>query len=222
MSKAITLLLALAGVLSSAHGQGTSPGSQKAAMCMGCHNIQGYQASFPEVYKVPRISGQSSAYIAAALNAYKKGERKHPSMRAIAASLTDKDIAELSAFYEQENSGSVKGVAMSGATAGTTAAPNAPANVGALLAKGACASCHGADYNKPIAPNYPKLAGQHGDYLYAALRAYGTENHALVGRANAIMAGQVKPFSRAELRAMADHLASLPGDLRTVPQPRFR
>src|SRR4051812_24984231 len=53
----------------------------KTAMCMGCHGILRYQTSFPEVYKVPLIFGQSAKYIASALNAYKKGERKHPTMR---------------------------------------------------------------------------------------------------------------------------------------------
>jgi len=76
-------------------------GKQKIAMCIGCHGIPGYQASFPEVHKVPMISGQSAKYISAALLAYQKGERKHPTMRGIAESLTDKDIADLSAYYEQ-------------------------------------------------------------------------------------------------------------------------
>jgi mono/diheme cytochrome c family protein len=53
-------------------------------MCIGCHGIAGYQASFPEVHKVPMISGQNAKYITASLVAYKKGERKHPTMRAIA------------------------------------------------------------------------------------------------------------------------------------------
>src|SRR6476469_701181 len=52
----------------------------KIAMCLGCHNIIGYQASFPEVYKVPKIAGQSAGYIEAALHEYKGGERKHPTM----------------------------------------------------------------------------------------------------------------------------------------------
>ena len=55
-------------------------GENKIAMCIGCHGIQGYQASFPEVYKVPKISGQGEKYIANALTAYKKGERRHPTM----------------------------------------------------------------------------------------------------------------------------------------------
>ena len=96
------------------------------------------------------------------------------------------------------------------------------AEVAALLAKGACASCHGANYSKPIDPSYPKLAGQHADYLASALRAYGTQGNPHVGRSNAIMAGQVQAFKPAELKAMAKYLGSLPGELRTLPQPKFR
>jgi len=68
-------------------------------MCIGCHGIPGYRASFPEIHQVPMISGQGAKYIASALNAYKKGERKHPTMRGIAGSLSDQDIADVSAFY---------------------------------------------------------------------------------------------------------------------------
>jgi cytochrome c553 len=74
-------------------------GRRKSSMCAGCHNIPGYRTAFPEVYSVPRINGQHAAYIVSALKAYKSGERKHPSMRAIAASLSDEDMADLAAFY---------------------------------------------------------------------------------------------------------------------------
>ena len=47
-------------------------GEAKIAMCIGCHGIKGYQASFPEVYKVPKISGQTASYVVASLNAYQK------------------------------------------------------------------------------------------------------------------------------------------------------
>jgi cytochrome c553 len=184
-------------------------------MCIGCHGIPGYQASFPQVHKVPKISGQNGKYITAALNAYKKGERKHPTMRAIAGSLTDQDIADLAAFYEGHGASSVKTVADSAPAA-------APAEVAALLAKGGCAACHGANFNKPIDAGYPKLAGQYGDYLYVALKAYGTEGNAQVGRGNAIMGGQVKQFKHEELKQLADYIGSLQGDVRTVPESRFR
>ena len=69
------------------------------SMCTGCHTIPNYQASFPQVYRVPMISGQSAKYIEAALQGYKKGERNHPTMQAIAAQLSDKQIADLGAYY---------------------------------------------------------------------------------------------------------------------------
>ncbi len=72
---------------------------QKTSMCIGCHGIPGYKASFPAVHHVPKIGGQSAKYIEAALQAYRKGDRSHPTMRGIAASLSDQDITELAAYY---------------------------------------------------------------------------------------------------------------------------
>lgn len=69
------------------------------SMCTGCHTIPGYQASFPRVYRVPKIGGQSAKYIEAALQSYKKGERDHPTMQAIAKGLTDQQIADIAAYY---------------------------------------------------------------------------------------------------------------------------
>ena len=74
----------------------------KIEACIGCHGIPGYKATFPEVYRVPMIGGQSAKYIEAALHAYKKGDRKHPSMRGIAADLSDQDIADVAAYYSQQ------------------------------------------------------------------------------------------------------------------------
>lgn len=200
---------------SSAQAQGVTgdplAGQKKADMCIGCHSIPGYQNSFPEVHKVPMISGQSGKYIVSALNAYKKGERKHPTMRGIAGSLSEQDMADLAAYYA--------------AQAGK-AAPEAPkaANVAAaaLIEKGACASCHGANFSKPIDPSYPKVAGQHADYLYVALKAYTVEGNKVVGRGNAIMGGIAKQFSHAEMKTLASYLSSLEGEMTVVPQPRFR
>jgi cytochrome c553 len=76
----------------------------KVAMCIGCHAIPGYRISFPEIYTVPMIGGQNAEYILAALQAYKKGERKHPTMRGIAGSLTDQDMADLAVYYAAQTS----------------------------------------------------------------------------------------------------------------------
>jgi cytochrome c553 len=69
------------------------------AMCIGCHGIPGYKTAFPDVYHVPKIAGQQPGYIINALKAYKSGERSHPSMRGIAASLTDEDMKQLADYY---------------------------------------------------------------------------------------------------------------------------
>ena len=74
-------------------------GAQKIQMCQGCHGIQGWRTAFPEVYRVPKLSGQSPGYIVAALKEYKTGNRSHPSMKAIAASLTEQDMADIAAYY---------------------------------------------------------------------------------------------------------------------------
>ena len=191
-------------------------GESKNAMCVGCHAIKGYQASFPEVYKVPMISGQSAKYIVSSLNAYKKGERKHPSMRGIAETLTDQDMADLAAYY------SASGVAAGAAPLADKPSQEPNAQVQALLGKANCSSCHGVNYSKPIDPSYPKLAGQHADYLLVALKSYKVQNNAKVGRNNAIMAGMAKQYTNAELKLMANYLSSLEGNLKTVPQSPFR
>jgi cytochrome c553 len=110
MTKFTTLALAVfaAGGTQFAFAQAApagdpAAGAQKNQMCAGCHGIEGWRTAFPEVYPVPKIGGQHPAYIAKALQAYRNGDRSHPSMRAIAASLTDQDIADLAAYYGQPN-----------------------------------------------------------------------------------------------------------------------
>lgn len=215
----VVLPLGLASAISvfgatSALAQDVKPGDPaaaktKIAMCIGCHGIIGYQSSFPEIHRVPMISGQSAKYIEASLQAYKKGDRKHPTMRGIAASLSDQDMADLAAYYAQSGKDLP-------ASKGKSASNAAEAE--ALLRKGNCASCHGEGLSKPIDPSYPKLAGQHSDYLLVALKAYQTDNNSKVGRGNPIMAGQAKQFTVAELKVMANYIGSLPSDLKTVPQ----
>jgi len=189
-------------------------GETKIAMCIGCHGIKGYQASFPEVYKVPKISGQTASYIVSSLTAYQKGERKHPTMKSIAASLTAKDMADIAAYYESHGK----------ATAPTVPekATEATGKTAELLAKGACSSCHGANLNKPMVPGYPKIAGQYKDYLYVALKSYKQDGQATWGRANGVMGGIAKQFTLAELKELSAYVSSQQGELKTVPQSKFR
>jgi cytochrome c553 len=215
----LTALIVVGASTLAAHAQelkgNAKDGASKNAMCIGCHGIKGYQASFPEIHKVPMISGQGAPYIVAALAAYKSGERKHPTMRGIADSLTEQDMADLGAYYAA--SGVVEGAAPL-----PVKAAEGSAKVMALIDKGACISCHGANFSTPLAPAYPKIAGQHSDYLFVALKAYKVEGNSKVGRGNAIMGGVAKQFTNAELKEMANYIGSLPSDLKTEPLHRFK
>lgn len=226
MNKVLSLLV-LAGALVQIPAQAqevkgdAAKGEAKAAMCIGCHGLPRYQATFPEIYKVPLISGQGAKYIVSSLQGYAKGDRKHPTMRAIAGSLSEQDMADLGAFYESHGK--------SFAPAPKELARPMPEALKAKLQ--ICVSCHGANLSAPIDPSYPKIAGQHGDYLMAALRSYSTDGNPNVGRSNAVMRSQVvqeadgkkKPvFTSAEIKQVANWIAALPGELKTVEQKHFK
>jgi cytochrome c553 len=100
---ALAALASIASVSSAADVVGNAKNA-KVEMCIGCHGIPGYKSAFPEVFQVPMLGGQTAKYLENALKAYRKGERKHPSMNGIAGSMTDQDIADAAAYYAQQTS----------------------------------------------------------------------------------------------------------------------
>ena len=78
-------------------------GANKVSMCVGCHGIPNYKTAFPKTYRVPRIAGQKVEYLVSALKAYREGQRNHPSMKAVAGSMTDQDIADIAVYYSSLN-----------------------------------------------------------------------------------------------------------------------
>ena len=99
---AVLGLMAAATPVLAADAGDAAAGAKKNSMCIGCHGIPDYHTAFPEVYRVPKLGGQHAAYIVKALQEYKTGNRSHPTMRAIAAGLSDKDMADLAAYYSGE------------------------------------------------------------------------------------------------------------------------
>jgi cytochrome c553 len=94
----------LLAVIAAAQAQGEVKGDAqrakaKISLCIGCHGIPDYRTAYPDVYRVPMIAGQNPAYLVKALAAYKSGERNHPSMRAIARSLSAQDMADVAVYY---------------------------------------------------------------------------------------------------------------------------
>lgn len=99
---AIVLFALVAPALAQAPVGNAEAAKSKISMCVGCHGIPAYKTAFPHVYRVPMITGQQPVYIVNALQAYKSGARSHPSMRGIAQSLSEQDMADLAAYYSSE------------------------------------------------------------------------------------------------------------------------
>ncbi|HZF30902.1 MAG TPA: c-type cytochrome [Gammaproteobacteria bacterium] len=162
-------------------------------MCSGCHGIADYRTAYPMVYPVPRIGGQDASYMVKALQEYKAGDRKHPTMQAIAATLSDQDMANVAAYYA--------GLGTSGASA---AAEQTKVDA-------TCVACHGAQGSKATTPQTPRLAGQQRDYLVQALTDYRKK-----ARSNVIMAAMAAPLTDEQIRELAAYY-SLQQGLVTEP-----
>jgi len=163
-------------------------GRKLAYTCHGCHGIENYKNAYPN-YSVPRLGGQHAQYIIAALNEYDAKARWHPTMRGLAATLTDQDKADIAAYFE-----GAEPVGSSGKLVGTP--PDAAQT---------CVACHGQD-GVGIAPEYPTIAGQHADYIRQALRDYRSGK-----RQNAIMGGFAGQLSDKDIVALADYFSRQDG-----------
>ena len=151
--------------------------------CLGCHGIEGYKNAYP-MYSVPKLEGQRPEYLAAALHEYKSGDREHLTMHSQASTLSDQDIADISAYFAG------KPLVSQGKPAGT------PPQAATL-----CVSCHGQD-GIAIAPAYPSLAGQHQDYIERAIDEYRKG-----GRKNPIMKGFAATLKDEDIHAIAEYFS---------------
>ncbi|PWG61069.1 c-type cytochrome [Spiribacter halobius] len=94
----VTLALLLPGA---AFAQGdVQAGREKAYTCLGCHGVSGYRNAYPS-YNVPKLGGQHADYIVSALQAYKAGDRSHPTMQGLAQTLSEEDMQDIAAYFEQ-------------------------------------------------------------------------------------------------------------------------
>jgi cytochrome c553 len=188
------LFLAASGLLvtslpAAAQDAGDAARGQKLAdTCLGCHGIPNYRNAYPS-YAVPKLAGQHPEYVVIALQGYKAQTRKHPTMYAQAATLSDQDMRDLAAFL----------------------AGSAPLNTGAVVdgpgkdKSTACVACHGEGGRSQM-PNWPVLAGQKADYIEHALHQYKSGE-----RKDPIMGAQVAALADADIKALAAYFAAQPG-----------
>lgn len=186
--------IALLAVLSLFAGAALAEGDPEAGAtlaysCLGCHGIPGYRNAYPS-YRVPKLGGQSAAYLVIALRGYRDGTRAHPTMLAQAASLTDQQIEDVAAYLASLGSDAL--------AAGGSSAPG-------IEQTATCIACHGQN-GIALSPTWPTLAGQHEDYLVHALNQYrdGT-------RKDPSMAQMVVMLSDEDVAILARYYSRLDG-----------
>ena len=193
----VAALLLLAIILAQpAQAEGNAErGRTLAYTCFGCHGIDGYRNAYPS-YRVPKLGGQKSAYLVAAVNGYRNGSREHPTMVAQATSLTAQDIEDVAAFIS---------------TVGTETVASGGSKNGNLEAAQTCVACHGQN-GISVSPTWPTLAGQHEDYLIQALDQYreGT-------RKDPVMAQMAASLTDADVKLLARYFSRLEGLETTLP-----
>jgi cytochrome c553 len=136
-----------------------------AQLCAGCHAADGNSAAAAN----PKLAGVNYEYLYKQLREFKSGDRKNPVMSGMVAGLSDDDMKNLAAYYSMQTP-----------KAGTSKDKDL-ALVGRKIYHGgvqgagvpACASCHGVQ-GKGIPAQFPRLAGQHGDYIYSQLNLFRT------------------------------------------------
>lgn len=172
-------------------------GEALAYTCLGCHGIEGYRNAYPS-YRVPKLGGQKAAYLVVAVQGYRNGTRAHPTMQAQANSLSDQEIEDISAYLATLGAETVE--------AGGSDAP-------AFELAATCVACHGAN-GIGVSPLWPTLAGQHEEYLVAAMNQYrdGT-------RKDPVMVQMASVLSDEDVRLLARFYAGLDG-LETTEKPR--
>src|ERR1700684_330248 len=173
-------------------------GEKKFYTCYGCHGLEDYRNAYPD-YTVPRLRHQHAAYIVAALQEYRSGERPHATMHAQAVSLSDQDMEDIGAYLQGD----------------TPAKPSAAVTGKAPKKVAACVACHGENdlgVEAPLTPKPAVLAGQHVDYLEQALAAYRNGR-----RKNVVMNGMAQLLTSDEdVRIAAAYFAKQASPLATA------
>ena len=179
----------------SASADAKAGGVKYQATCATCHGVNG--ASI--IPAQPILAGQHAEYLSAQTRLYRDGGRKNAVMGAMATGLSDDDIRNISAFLSAQTP------VISGAGDMELARSAESLYRGGEIARGvpACAACHGPA-GAGIPPDYPRLSGQHAEYVAATLREYANG-----GRENSVMGAISARLTEEEIIALAEYISGL-------------
>ncbi len=200
------LLCLLAVAFTGVAAQGAEPATAKADpakgatistnVCVACHTNDGSRG----IAANPILQGQHPEYLVKQLTEFKAGLRENAIMRGMAATLSDADMKNVAAFYasKQAKPGFAKNRDL--------------ATLGEKIYRGgiadrsipACSGCHGPN-GAGIPSQYPRLSGQHADYVESQLTAFrGGVRHN-----NVAMTGVAAKLNDREIKALSDYVAGL-------------
>jgi cytochrome c553 len=174
-------------------------GKQKSQICQGCHGVDGN--SIDE--QIPKLAGQYDEYILKQMRNYQAGTRSHEIMNGMAAPLSDKNLADISAYFADQP-----------IMKGNGSKPNEigkkiflKGNISEMVMT--CAYCHG-NTGKGLDPStamYPVIGGQHKAYLLKQLIDFREDNR--MNSPNVIMNRILRSLNDSDLEALAEYISSL-------------
>ena len=179
-------------------------GKTKSELCQGCHGETGNSTES----QIPKLAGQYGVYIAKQLRNYQSGVRANQIMSAMAATINDEDLADISAYFASQQK-------MQGKK--SRASPTSGNSIGEKLflygdmsrMMVACINCHGVNGKGKTPDNstFPVIGGQHKDYLRVQLLAFKKDqrNNSPGGVMNII----TQKLTNAEITALAEYMSSL-------------
>lgn len=195
----LTLVGLCLGGAASASGN-PEAGQQKAAPCAACHGLDGNSTNG----QWPRLAGQHPEYIVSQLKAFKEGKRQNPLMAPMAMGLSDEDMADLAAYFSKQRP-QIGGANPALAEAGAKLYRGG--NKGSGMA--ACMACHGPTGAGNGPAGYPRLSGQHAEYVQLQLEAYRREERGSGTPSGQIMQSIAKRMSNSEIDAVSSYIDGL-------------
>ena len=199
MMKRIATVAMLLGMVSTAWAAGDPvAGQKKAGLCISCHGADG-NSNNPDW---PSLAGQHADYLSKQLHDFKSQARKDPTMNAMVASLSDTDIADISAFFAS-NKVKVTGAKKESMELGREIYRGGIARRGVA----ACASCHGPSGAGNPAASFPAVSGQHAKYTAKALNDFASG--ARSNDPQSMMRDVAGKLKSKEIQAVAEYIAGL-------------
>ena len=193
------ILIGLSSLMSFAlYAADSEAGKTKSALCAGCHGVDG---NSPNAIW-PSLAGQHASYLVKQLENFKSGERADPVMQGMAATLSEKDVRDVAAYFETQKLNPVsfdanlvergEAIYRGGITETSVAA---------------CMGCHSPSGAGNEPARYPSLRGQHSDYLVAQLKKFRDGSRA--NDSGEIMRKIAKRMTDSEIMSVAAYITGI-------------